>query len=156
MKKYSWQWYLKNAIENEQKSVERHIEQHRFFQEHKIFNLLTQAFPEGTWSYSYNYDFNLPMRFALIDEVKLFMREQFPDAKLNDDRQYVWEESAGRFVKYRYDGNAIEFTFRTTRNGSTCILNKIGEETKVVPIYEIVCSEAAANEFTMKDEIYDT
>ena len=153
MKKYSWQWYLKNDVDGKQKAYDRHLGLYNFFNEHKIFGLLKQAFPEGSWSYSYDYCFTLPMRFALIDEVKVFMEEQFANIRLKGDRQYVWDDSAGRFLEYDYLDKEIEITFRTTVKGSTCILNKIGEENKVVPIYEVVCSEEAATEFALNKDV---
>jgi len=43
----------------------------------------------------------------------------------------------------------FEVAFRSERNGSTCILNPIGKTTKEVIEYEVVCSEQAAEEFTI-------
>lgn len=112
----------------------------------------SQAFPEATFSFSWtsSFEVSLPMRQSLIQEVKEFIKTQFPDWHLSYERQYVWDnsQSAGYFIDY-YMPNRTSFNiaFRSSTAGSTCVLNQIG--TKVVPVYEAVCSQEAADEFSM-------
>jgi len=107
-------------------------------------NLIEEAFPQGSWDFGIFYDieFRLPFSFELIESFKSFMEMQYPAQKLQREWRHVWDEhkSAGHFLYY--DG--FEVSFRTEREGTTCVLNKIGETNKVVSIFEVVCSEGAA------------
>jgi hypothetical protein len=123
-------------------------------------NLISQAFPEGHWSQRwFDVDFELPMSFPLIETFMQFMKDQLPEYELRYDNQYVWEESkkAGRFIQYSYFDKAVpesidlQVSFRSERNGSTCVLNPIGKKTKEITLYEVVCSEDAAKEFTLQE-----
>lgn len=126
-------------------------------------DLLSQAFPEATFGleWSWYFEMQLPMRQTLIEEVKRFVKEQFPEWEIDNERQIVWDEakSAGFFIEYLVQKSTketgwkrLEFhvAFRSSKSGSTCVLNKIGEKT--VPVYEAVCSEEAAKEFTIEKE----
>lgn len=122
-------------------------------------NLIAQMFPQGHWDRNWSTIlFAMPMSFQLISDFKEAMKIQFPDFELKRDNQYIWNDHnrAGTFLEYqKYDKDAgrfaeFEVSFRSEVKGSTCVLNPIGKETKEVTIYEVVCSEAAANEFTME------
>jgi hypothetical protein len=111
--------------------------------------LISQAFPLGKWgvkSWGFGFEFTLPLDFALVEEFKTFMSIQFPDYELEREVQHVFDTSkeAGRFLEYRMKRKPftkIEAAFRSGKEGSTCVLNKIGEKT--MPIYEVICSEGA-------------
>jgi hypothetical protein len=112
-------------------------------------DLFCEAFPSGSWGTSWGYDFifNLPFDFALVDAVKEFMALQFPDHKKVHESRIVWDASkeAGHFLDYEIEdrrGSRLKFSFRTGKEGTTCVLNKIGE--KSTPVYEVVCGEGAA------------
>jgi len=114
---------------------------------------IENMFPEGEWAALSDGtpEFTLPMSFALISSVREIMAMAFPEYELTFDHQFLWEDSgqAGHFLHYRPDGrysHEFSFGFRSNVEGSTCVLNKIGEAMK--PVYEVVCSEAAAKEFT--------
>lgn len=113
--------------------------------------LITQVFPEAEiqWWWDTDIEITLPMRWSLIEEVKMFMQEQFPSAKLYCDHQVVWDDSksAGYFLNWHlpteipHDYIPIKFGFRSNKSGSTCVLNQIG--TKEVPVFEAVCQDGA-------------
>ena len=112
---------------------------------------LQEVFPNGHWRFDWisNFEFVLPYSFQLIETVKQFMTDQMPDWKAGRDFQCIWDGSnaAGYFLSYRNEALNIKFdmAFRSSEEGSTCVLNKIGEKT--VPIFEVVCSQQAAEEF---------
>lgn len=113
--------------------------------------LISQAFPQASWwaSWGDRIECSLPMSFSLVAEVKEFMAMQFPEFILDDERQHVWDaqKQAGLFLKYSTKNKyglpetRFEFGFRSERDGSTCVLNKIGEKT--VPIFEVTCKDGA-------------
>jgi len=117
--------------------------------------VLKERFPEGSWSASWGdtFEFCLPYSFALIPEVKSFMRNAAPEFELERENQYVWDRgeanpSAGFFLEYNTNEDTwrerihFQIAFRTGREGTTCVLNQIG--TKEVPVYEVTCAEGAA------------
>lgn len=122
-------------------------------------NLIYEAFPDANislWVFGCQVDVNLPMRFALIDDVIEFCKDQFPNWTQTTNSQYISDTgNANRRLMYRVNNfdakyerhGYVEFLFSSKTAGSTCVINKIGEEKKVVPIYEVVCSQAAADEF---------
>jgi hypothetical protein len=116
---------------------------------------IAEAFPQGDWSQSwgFRFEFCLPFVFGLIDEVKQFMADQLPEWHLCDERRHVWDDSnaAGHFLEYTisekyWTNDAINFqvAFRTSKEGTTCVLHEIG--TKEVPVYEVICQEGAMEE----------
>lgn len=48
-------------------------------------------------------------------------------------------------LMYEFERDEISFTiyFRPTMEGASCKLNKIGEDIKKVPIFEVICMNAA-------------
>jgi len=118
--------------------------------------LISQAFPDGSWEMHYDGPaFALPYKFEYVPLIKEFMELQFPNVEFIREQQIVWEQysQAGYHISYRWDNDLeLEFRLDSTKTGTTCILNKIGETQKVVPIYEVVCSEAAASEFSMEPQ----
>ncbi len=76
------------------------------------------------------------------------MKDQLPEYKIGRDFQVVWDSGgAGYFIAYSNDKLKFDFAFRSSEQGSTCVLNKIGE--KSVPVFEVVCGQEAAAEFTV-------
>lgn len=120
--------------------------------------LFYQAFPEVNFSTDSfgSFTFLFPMSFEIIETVQKFISEQFPEWKVWTDNQFVWDESkrGGRFIDYHIGNSHITVSvdFRSEVTGSTCVLNKIG--TKEVPVFEMVCSEQAAEEFGIKEKGY--
>ena len=118
-------------------------------------SLIAEIFPVGRWYKNWhNMCFTLPMSFPLIDSFMKMMEEQFPEFEKKNDNQYVWSEQkkAGRFLGYTkkitdYERVTFEVTFRSENEGSTCVLNPVSTEMKEMITYEVVCSEAAAQEF---------
>lgn len=113
--------------------------------------LICEAFPQGEWHNLAlgGFEFRLPMSFELIEDVKCFMALQFPEFKFNRQNQHIWESSgdAGIFLNYKKgswsddDVVTFDFAFRSSEEGTTCVLNQIG--TKEVPVFEVVCGEQA-------------
>lgn len=139
--------YLRRSIQGE---IDSRQQQLRALSRLPV-NLFCQAFPEGSWSASWGggFEFTLPFNFVLIEQIKQFVSEQFPEYELKDERRHVWDESkaAGHFLEYSTkesawsDRSRFEIAFRTQRAGTTCVLNQIGE--KKIPIFEVICSEGA-------------
>lgn len=140
------------------KSIERKRELLRIL-DYIPVNLIKQAFPDGYWGESFgSIDFTHPMSFSVIEQFLEFMKIQFPEIALRSERNYVWNESkppaAARCYSFRSEdenGKGIYFDvdFRSNMSGATCVLNPIGKTTKEVIEYEVVCSQEAANEFTI-------
>ncbi len=110
-------------------------------------NELAEAFPAGKWNYDWigRFEFALPYSFELIEKVKA---EVVKFAEIRNTTTHVWsDKEAGYFISCKSVGGYFEINFRTTREGTTCVLNKIGEEVITKPIYEVICSQAAADEF---------
>lgn len=137
-------------INDAQREIKKQQEIIENIQKYYHLDLIAQAFPEAYFYNSWGcwVTVQLPARFELVDEVKKFMVEQFPDAKLRRDVQHIWEDEkkAGIFLDYYIpaeNGHTIEldFTFRTEVKGSTCVLHRIGSKRKTVPVLEMVCSE---------------
>ena len=123
-------------------------------------NLIQEAFPTGSWSSFVDLEFTLPMSFATIEIFLEFMQIQFPEIRKVNDRSYVWGDTnppaAARCFTFanRMDAGRdayFEVDFRSNMAGATCVLNPIGKTTKEVIEYEVVCSQEAANEFTLTD-----
>ncbi len=106
-------------------------------------DLIAEAFPQGYWFFGVfnDFEFSLPFSFELIESFKAFMEMQYPKCRLKRESRHIWEENnkAGHFLYY--DG--FEVSYRTERTGTTCVLNKIGETSKTVPIYEVICQDGA-------------
>jgi hypothetical protein len=110
--------------------------------------LIQEAFPEGQWYYTWigQVEFIMPYTQAKFQVVRDFMKDQLPDYKVGRDFQCIWDSGgAGYFMAYSKDGISFDFAFRSNQEGSTCVMNKIGEKT--VPVFEVVCSQEAAAEF---------
>mgnify|MGYP001316257053 CR=1 FL=1 len=152
MKKYSWQWWLKKTVTDKKESLDNAERQYNILSQIKMFTLFKQAFPEGDWTLCNRYEFKLPMRFSLEKEFAIFMATQYPDWVPGEMVHYVGL-TAMDYIVYRHKelDISIEIDFNSTRPGATCVLNKIGEETKIFPIYEVVCSEQAAKEFAFEE-----
>lgn len=107
--------------------------------------LIAQSFPDGSWGMGYDGPiFVLPYKFEYIPLIKEFMEMQFPDVKFIREQQIIWEQhnQAGYHISYSWDKQLeLEFRLDTKKTGTTCVLHKIGETQKVIPIYEITCSE---------------
>lgn len=123
-------------------------------------NLIEEMFPQGNWwvYFGNTPTFELPLSFQLIDEFEKAMAENFPDFEKYKDNQHIWGEDkrAGRFLGYNKKSDDdlwihFDVDFRSEQAGATCILNPIGKKTKEVIEYEIVCSEQAAQEFTLEE-----
>jgi len=113
-----------------------------------VIDLMEQEFPQGSWSVTWLCEavFALPFDNSLVLAVKEFVATKLPEFEEMRDQQYVWDNSveAGRFLEWSDGSLYFEVSFRTSREGSVCVLNQIG--TKVVPVYEVVCSQEAADE----------
>jgi hypothetical protein len=90
----------------------------------------------------------LPYDFAVRAEARKVMKRL--GWTLLRENQIIWEDSgeAGYFIDFKHPDTHVEldFVFQTTKEGSTCVLHKIGDETKTVPIYEVICAEGAKEE----------
>jgi hypothetical protein len=120
-----------------------------------LINLVSQAFPMCEFNPYYTLSCELPLSFSLIEELKLFMELQFPDTVLSYDTRSVYEGSAVHYLSYTFpeDSNfpqtssVLSFQLRSSISGSTCVMNKIGTKMVEQNIYEVVCSQEAAEEF---------
>jgi hypothetical protein len=141
---------VKEAIERFEHDIENRKKLLDSFKKLPL-NIIQEAFPEGHWYVSWidQFEFVMPYVQANFQVVKDFMAEQFPDYVKGRDFGTVWDiggGSAGMFFKYSHDDIGWDFAFRSGEKGSTCVMNKIGE--KSVPIFEVVCGQEAAAEFT--------
>lgn len=132
--------YLLQSIENDFEL----LKERKDALEKLPIELVLQCFPNGDWQHQYGrtYGFVLPMSFALVEEVKEFCRIQ--GYTIRNERTYVWDQQAAAgtfFDAYIDDRVYIDFQFRSGREGSTCVLQKIGD--KSVPIFEVVCIDGA-------------
>jgi len=128
------------ALDWERRKIELRVEKIKTLP----IELVKQAFPEGGWGENRGSDFvfTLPLRFELIDVFKEFSRVQGWQVK--NLRRYVWDDKrAGDFIDiYDLENNYLfEVALRSSVEGSTCVINKIGEEMK--PIFEVICGEGA-------------
>jgi len=114
--------------------------------------LIVQAFPEAeVVKNSMSIDICLPLSFSLIEEVRRFMEDQFPEIKKTDDTIYTSGKWATHYLHYRIqDKYNFEFHFQISKQGSTCIMNPIGKKFVEQIEYEVVCSKEAAEEFTIE------
>lgn len=107
--------------------------------------LLAEAFPEGVWEMHYDGPaLVLPYNFALIPAIKDFMILQYPKVLLAREYPIIWEEhgTAAYIINYIFLPNVmLEFRLDSSAKGTTCVLNKIGERTKIIPVYEVTCSD---------------
>lgn len=130
---------LLKSIEWDRTMIERRVERLNALP----IDLISEAFPDGSWcpTWGYEYEFTLPMRFELIGKFEEFCKLQGYEIK--HARRHVWDDkNAGDFMDV-YVNESISFVaaFRSTKEGSTCVISKIGEEMK--PIFEVICSEGA-------------
>lgn len=111
------------------------------------------AFPNAIFIRNYSsVGIMLPMSYSLIQEVRIFMETTCPEFEKNSDMQYVFGNSATHYIEYALKKNAnikFEVRFPSSVKGSTCVLNPIGTEMVEKITYEVVCSEAAAEEFSI-------
>ncbi len=120
------------------------IDKMRKMVEELPIELVKQVFPMGHWSefWMYEYEFTMPLDFALEAQFIEFIELQgWGHDKL---RRTVWQDSkeAGDFITVNVS-KSLDFraAFRSGTQGSTCVLNKIGEEMK--PVYEVICSKGS-------------
>ena len=147
--------YLQETIYKEIEKRNRMLEELDFIP----VNLIKEAFPDGYWGNSFgDFEFTMPMSFPVIEQFLEFMKNQFPEIQILSERSYVWGDTnppaAARCFTFKIprDGEkTIYFNvdFRSNMRGATCVLNPIGKTTKEVIEYEVVCSQEAANEFTI-------
>lgn len=132
--------------------------------EHLPLDLVQQAFPQGKWYVSYvGIEFQLPYSFPLFSEVRTFMDIQFPEWKkpnelipntLSGSTTYAWMIYTIYDEKHPLGSYQLEFDFNSGREGTTCVISKIGQEERMqtFPIYEITCPDGAAeNVFAQED-----
>lgn len=84
---------------------------------------------------------------AGLDEPYDFQRirdlaEKFKVAGFRLVREHTFTDDGCLGNWWMRDGVLMIIYFRPEMAGATCKLNKIGEQTKVVPIYEVTCMEA--------------
>jgi len=144
---------MNKKVEQSIKDIEEDIERKKnSLEEFKKLplSLIQDAFPEGHWYYTWigSFEFIMPYTQASFQVVRDFMKDQLPEYEIGRDFQVVWDNSsgAGYFIAYKKDSLHFDFAFRSSEQGSTCVLNKIGEKT--VPVFEVVCGQEAAAEFT--------
>lgn len=104
--------------------------------------LIKDAFPEGHWGewWLSDYEFTLPMRFELVQQFEEFCELQ--GYEVHGLHSMVWDDkNAGTFADVNTGSGSFHLAFRSTREGSTCVISKIGEEMK--PIYEVTCADGA-------------
>lgn len=131
---------LYRSLEYEQKLLAQKISAIEAFP----LNLIAEAFPEGRWEMEYQGPgFILPYNFEYIPLIKAFMQDQFPEAEFRREFPIIWEQhdQAAYFIVYLWGTLDMQFRLDSSRVGTTCVLNKIGEQTKTIPIYEVTCSE---------------
>ena len=125
------------------------------------FERFSEVFPEGEWypSCRNSLHYNMPYVNKTIHEFELFVATEFPEWKKSSVWQNVDKNGAIFDLDYRlpspYQRMCITVCFQSINPRSTCVLNKIGEKeipAKIVPIYEVVCKQEAANEFAMEEE----
>jgi len=146
------------------KSIEEEIEEYENeikMLKHVPFERFVEVFPEGSWhrSFRYGFHYNMPYVNKTIREFELFVATEFPEWKKSNDWQNVDSNGAIFDLDYRlqkpYQKMCITVRFQSNNPGSTCVLNKIGEKevpAKIVPIYEVVCKQEAADEFTVEEQ----
>lgn len=106
--------------------------------------LVAEAFLEGKWEMEYlGPSFLLPYNFEYIPLIKDFMKDQFPGVEFRREFPIIWEQhsQAAYYLVYSWGRFDLQFRLDSSRAGTTCVLNKIGEQTKIVPIYEVTCTE---------------
>jgi hypothetical protein len=140
-----------NMIEYINRQIEERQEAIRVFESLPV-SYIEECFPQGEWHYDWigNFEFRMPYAQEWIEIVKQFMVDQLPFWEQGREFQCVWDSSsgAGFFITYHSTESRrlkFDFAFRSSVAGSTCVLNKIGEKT--VPVFEVVCSQQAADEF---------
>ena len=125
------------------------------------FDRFSEVFPEGKWRSSCrnSLHYDMPYVNKTIHEFELFVATEFPEWKKSSVWQNVDSNGAVFDLDYRlpapYQRMCITVRFQSNNSGSTCVLNKIGEKeipAKIVPIYEVVCKQEAADEFAMEEE----
>jgi len=133
---------IERLRQNAKYEIER-IERRLATLEKLPIELVKHAFPEGSWSeyFGGDYQFTLPMRFDLVAQFKKFCTAQGFQDKFW--QRFVWDkDNAGDFCDcYVTEDLSFRVAFRSTAKGSTCVIQKIGEELK--PIYEAVCADGA-------------
>lgn len=114
-------------------------------------NELSEQFGGHWWlDITEKFELSMPYDFAMIGKVKEYMAEKFPDFRISREKQYIWnspEPAAGYSLEYEtteedwWERTCFDIMFRSGNKGSTCVLNKIGEE--VVPVFEVICADGA-------------
>jgi len=133
--------------------------------EYVPFERFVEVFPEGSWHKGwrgdcrYGFHYNMPYVNKTIHEFELFIATEFPEWKKFNIWENVDASGAVFDLDYHlpipYQKMCITVRFLSNNPGSTCVLNKIGEKeipAKIVPIYEVVCKQEAADEFTVKEQ----
>ena len=110
------------------------------------------------WFFSSSIYLELPWSFSLIQEAKEFMANLGWEFISESDSMPTREGgNASKFIYYKVPNSKlnVKFEFNSGKKDSTCVLNKIGEKevTEIQPIFEVVCSDEAAEEFALKEEI---
>ena len=106
---------------------------------------IAETFPEASISLAtFGVAISFPMDWLVVSRWKLYVAEKHPDWQCHYDKQLVWDDvqRGGYFLDYWIgDYNELDVNFRTEVPGSTCVMHEIG--TKVVPVFEMACAEAA-------------
>lgn len=119
-------------------------------------DMIEGMFPEGDWNVDtwQDFDFTLPYDFALMK----FVDRMFELCGFEKGNESVWisnESTASASHKFQVTKDRyisrFDVNFVTYKEGARCVVNKVGDETVIKPIYEVVCSEAAAKEFTFNE-----
>jgi hypothetical protein len=82
--------------------------------------------------------YSLPYDFELIK----INRKEFEEHGFSFQHEQQWTDD-GVLGQWFYRGEiGLCIFYRPHMEGSTCKINKIGERTKVIPVYEVTCLEA--------------
>ena len=106
-----------------------------------------EVFPHADMSiWTNEIDIWLPFDFEMISQVREYMLIQWNRANPEENRYFSGSTGVHKLVYRDFLGFRFEFLFATNRDGTTCILNKIGEEeipASMKPIYEVICTKGA-------------
>lgn len=89
-------------------------------------------FTDGSIGFSEPYDFR---------RIKI-LAEHFKASGFDLSREKTFTDDGTLGNWWIRDSVVFIVYFRPEMDGATCKLNKIGEQTKVVPIYEVTCQDA--------------
>lgn len=119
-------------------------------------DLIEGMFPEGEWNVDtwQDFEFHLPYNFVLMHLVN----EVFEQMGFEKGTESIYIANATYAqATHRFKASAAVFSsqfevnFESSADGATCVVNKVAEETVTKEIYEVVCGEEAAKEFTYDD-----